>query len=210
MAFSSTVLRDSSTLSRFDRLLLPVERTLALVSGLATISLMFLAVWSVVGREFFERPLLGYVDMIEAALPFIAILGISHVQREGAHIRMDILIGQLSGRVLWCIELVMAVLILLLMLALAWGAWSHFDRSFDCARPLCSRDSSIDISLPVWPSKLVVPIAFGVLCLRAVLQIWGYGRALVLGLDRPVGVPLAQSATEQAQAEASRLEGADR
>ncbi|MEO0486271.1 MAG: TRAP transporter small permease [Pseudomonadota bacterium] len=207
MASASPVLEDGSLLSRLDRALLPVERALAFVSGLAAFSLMFLAAYSVGGREFFESPLLGYVDLIESLMPFIAILGVSYVQRDGIHIRMDILIGQLSGRVLWLIELLMTVLIFGLILALLWGSWSHFDRSFDCARPLCSRDSTIDISLPVWPSKIVVPIAFGVLSLRLFLQAWGYGRAFVLGLDRPVAVPIPLSAAEQAQAEADALEG---
>ncbi|MEM6374380.1 MAG: TRAP transporter small permease, partial [Pseudomonadota bacterium] len=76
-------------------------------------------------------------------------------------------------------------------------------------RPLCSRDSSIDIGLPIWPSKLVVPIAFGILTLRLILQAWGYGRALVLGLERPVAVPLNLSVAEQARLEAEALEGKD-
>ncbi|MEO0664219.1 MAG: TRAP transporter small permease, partial [Pseudomonadota bacterium] len=170
MASASPVLADSSLLSRLDRALLPVEKALAFVSGLAAFSLMFLAVYSVGGREFFESPLLGYVDLIESLMPFIAILGVAYVQRDGIHIRMDILIGQLSGRLLWLIELIMVVLIFGLILALLWGSWAHFDRSFDCARPLCSRDSTIDIGLPVWPSKIVVPFAFAVLSLRLILQ----------------------------------------
>ncbi|MEM9636454.1 MAG: TRAP transporter small permease, partial [Pseudomonadota bacterium] len=96
-----------------------------------------------------------------------------------------------------------------LIAALTWGAWDHFDRSFDCARPLCSRDSSIDIGLPIWPSKLVVPIAFAVLSLRLLLQAWGYGRALILGLESPVAVPLNLSVAEQARLEAEALDGAD-
>ena len=84
-----------------------------------------------------------------------------------------------------------------------------FSRSFDFSSPLWSRDSSIDIGLPIWPAKLVVPVAFSVLALRLVLQIWGYGRALVLGLDHPVAVPLIQSAAEQAMAEAEHLDGRD-
>ncbi|MEM1100520.1 MAG: TRAP transporter small permease [Pseudomonadota bacterium] len=207
MASASPVLTDSSLLSRLDRALLPFERALAFASGIAAFSLMFLAVYSVGGREFFESPLLGYVDLIESLMPFIAILGISYVQRDGIHIRMDILIGQLSGRVLWAIELLMTLLIFGLILALLWGSWAHFDRSFDCARPFCSRDSTIDISLPLWPSKIIVPIAFAVLLLRLALQAWGYGRALVLGLERPVAVPLPLSAADQAQAEAAAMEG---
>ena len=209
MAGSSTVLQDSGLLSRMDRMLVPLERFMALLSGLAVFSLMFLAAYSVGGRKFFESPLKGYVDLIEALMPLIAIMGVSYVQREGGHIRMDIVVGALRGRVLWLVEMIGVVLILVLMVALVWGAWSHFDRSFDCARPLCSRDSSIDISLPIWPSKLVVPVAFAVLCLRLVLQIVGYGRAFALGLERPVAVPLAQSVEEQAMSEAEHLEGHD-
>ncbi|MEM6891376.1 MAG: TRAP transporter small permease [Pseudomonadota bacterium] len=209
MAGSAAVLEDSSLLSRLDRMLLPVERFCALLSGIAIFSLMFLAAYSVTGREIFGSPMLGYVDYIEAAMPIIAIMGVSYVQRDGTHVRMDMLVSALNGRVLWFFELVSVLLILLLIVALTWGAWEHFDRSFDCARPLCSRDSSIDVGLPVWPSKLVVPIAFAVLVLRLLLQAWGYSRALFLGLANPVAVPLNLSVAEQARRETEALEGAD-
>ncbi|WP_293449770.1 TRAP transporter small permease [Planktotalea sp.] len=209
MSGSGAVLEDSSLLSRLDRALLPIERFCALLSGLAIFSLMFLAVYSVTGRKFFAAPMMGYVDYIEAAMPVIAIMGVSYVQRDGTHIRMDMLVSVLKGRLLWLFELISVLLILLLMVALTWGAWDHFDRSFDCARPFCSRDSSIDVSIPIWPSKLVVPIAFGVLVLRLVLQAVGYGRALVLGLENPVAVPLTLTVAEQAMIEAQSLEGSD-
>ena len=209
MAGSSTVLEDSSLLSRLDRALLPVERFMALLSGLGAFSLMFLAAYSVTGREFFEKPLLGYVDYIELLMPLIAIMGVSFVQREGGHIRMDIIIGAMRGRMLWFLEFVTVMLILFLMIALVWGSWAHFDRSFDCARPWCSRDSSIDISFPIWPAKLIVPVAFSVLCARLVLQAVGYARAFWFNLDQPVAVPLIQSVAAQARAEAKALEGAD-
>lgn len=209
MAGASTVLEDSSLLSRLDRALLPLEKFMALLSGIAAFSLMFLAVYSVGGREFFEKPLMGYVDLIEALMPLIAIMGVSYVQRDGAHIRMDIIVGAMRGRMLWLVEFIMVLLILLLISVLVWGAWSHFDRSFDCARPLCSRDSSIDISLPIWPSKLVVPVAFAVLAARLVLQAVGYARAFWLGLERPVAVPMIQNVAAQARAEAEALDGAE-
>ena len=209
MAGSAAVLEHSSILSKLDRMLLPLERFAALLSGLAIFSLMFLAAYSVTGRKFFASPMMGYVDYIEAAMPIIAIMGISYVQRDGTHIRMDMLVSALKGRLLWLFELISVLLMLLLIVALTWGAWEHFDRSFDCARPLCSRDSSIDVGIPIWPSKLVVPIAFGVLVLRLLLQTWGYGRALILGLENPVAVPLNLSVAEQARLEAEALEGAD-
>ena len=221
MAGTSTVISDSSLISRLDRMLLPIERLTALISGIAAFSLMFLAAYSVAGRQLdktvlapvfdaiglMDGPLLGYVDYIEALMPLIAIMGVSYVQREGGHIRMDIIIGRFRGRALWLLELIGILLMLALMIALVWGAWAHFDRSFDCARPLCSRDSSIDIGLPIWPSKLVVPVAFAVLVARLLLQAAAYGRAFWLGLERPAAVPLIQTVAEQARAEAEQLEG---
>ena len=69
--------------------------------------------------------------------------------------------------------------------------------------------SSFDINLPLWPAKLLAPIAFSVLCLRLAIQIWGYGRAFLLGLSEPVAVPLVMSAAEQAAAEAETVQGND-
>lgn len=209
MAGSAAVLEDSSLLSRLDRMLLPLERFCALASGLAIFSLMFLAVYSVTGRKFFASPMMGYVDYIEALMPLIAIMGISYVQRDGTHVRMDMLIGALKGRALWFFEFISVVLMLILVTLLVWGSYEHFGRSFDCARPLCSRDSSIDVGLPTWPSKLIVPVAFTVLVARLILQAVGYGRAFILGLENPVAVPLNLSVAEQARLEAEALEGRD-
>ncbi|WP_323772136.1 TRAP transporter small permease [Antarctobacter sp.] len=209
MAGHASILEDGSPLSRLDRGLARIEWGMALVSGLGAFALMCLAVVSVTGRNLFNEPLRGYVDWIEAAMPFIAIFGISYVQRAGGHIRMDIVVGALKGRALWAAEFITTFLVLLLMALLVWGTWAHFDRSFDFSKPNWSRDSSIDIGLPIWPAKLVVPVAFSVICLRLVLQLWGYGRAVLFGLSEPVAVPLVMSAAEQALAEADQVQGHD-
>ena len=140
-----SVIEDSSLLSRLDLGLLKLEKACALISGLAIFSLMFLAAYSVTGRKFFNSPLAGYVDYIEAAMPIIAIMGVSYVQRDGSHIRMDLFVSLLKGRSLWMFELISVILIFILITSLTWGAWLHFDRSFDCARPFCSRDSSLTL-----------------------------------------------------------------
>ncbi|MEM9433875.1 MAG: TRAP transporter small permease [Pseudomonadota bacterium] len=203
MASASLVLTDDSTLSKLDQSLLKLERVFALISGLAVFSLMLLAVVSVSGRNFFNSPISGYVDWIEQAMPLIAFMGISFVMREGAHIRMDIVVGKLRGRALYVVELITTAFILMLMILLVWGSWAHFDRSFDFAAPMWSRDSSMDIALPIWPAKLMAPLAFGVLCLRLCLQIWAYGRAIATG--QAIAVPLIADAAKQAEMEADQL-----
>ncbi|WP_282092657.1 TRAP transporter small permease subunit [Epibacterium ulvae] len=209
MAGSSLVLSDDSTLSKIDRSLYTVEKQLALLSGLAVFSLMLLAVWSVGGRNIFNQPLPGYVDWIEQAMPLIAFMGVSFTQRDGGHIRMDILVGALKGRPLYIAEIITTLAMLILMLLLVWGTWSHFSRSFDFAMPMWSRDSSMDISLPLWPAKLLAPVAFGVLVLRLVLQLVAYVRAFIRNDDTPIAVPLVADAATQAAMEAEQLTGHD-
>ena len=203
MATATLVLSDNSTLSKLDRALLRLERILALASGLAVFALMVLAVISVGGRNGFNQPLPGYVDWIEQAMPLIAFMGVAYVMREGGHIRMDILVGQLKGRALFAVEFVTTLAVLMLMVLLVWGTWAHFERSFDWAAPLWSRDSSMDIALPIWPAKLLAPIAFATLCLRLCLQLWAYARATLTG--HAVAVPLIPDAAQQAQMEADQL-----
>jgi TRAP-type C4-dicarboxylate transport system permease small subunit len=118
---------------------------------------------------------------------------------------MDMVVGMLKGRALWGAEFITTFAVLVLMVLLVWGSWAHFQRSFDFGAVMWSRDSSMDIGLPLWPAKLLVPVAFAVLCLRLVVQLWGYGRAFVLNLEAPVAVPLVQSAAEIAAAEADTV-----
>lgn len=207
MAGSSLVLTDDSLLSKIDTRLYRLEGALALISGLAVFSLMLLAVGSVSGRNFFNQPLPGYVDWIEQAMPLIAFMGISYAQRDGGHIRMDMLVGALRGRALYAAEFVTTLGVLILMVLLVWGTWAHFQRSFDFAAPMWSRDSTMDIALPLWPAKLLAPVAFAVLCLRLVLQLCAYGRAFADNADTPIGVPLVVDAATQAAMEAEHVSG---
>jgi TRAP-type C4-dicarboxylate transport system permease small subunit len=121
MAGAVNVTTDTSVLSRFDQQLLKAERVLALCSGLAVFGLMVLAVVSVSGRNFFNAPVPGYVDYIEQAMPLIAFMGVAYTQRDGGHIRMDMLVGALKGRLLYAVELITTLLILILMVLLGLG-----------------------------------------------------------------------------------------
>ena len=207
MARSSLVLTDSSALSRIDRRLYRLETAFALLSGLAVFSLMILAVVSVGGRNFFNQPLPGYVDWIEQAMPLIAFMGIAFTQRDGGHIRMDILVGALKGRSLHLAEAITTFAILVLIVLLVWGTWAHFDRSFDFSAPMWSRDSSMDIALPIWPAKLLAPVAFSVMAVRLSLQLFIYVRAFLRNEEQPIGVPLVADAATQAAMEAEHVSG---
>lgn len=222
MANSATVLSDGSLVSRTERALYRVERVFALISGFAVFGLMILSVASVLGKALLNMPVPGSIDWIEQFMPLIAFMGIAYSQRDGAHIRMDMVIGLFRGRALWAVEALMVSLILLLVILLIWGSWAHFMRSvafvadkgitdwitaiftFNLSDVLISRDSSMDIALPIWPAKLMVPVAFLVLALRLFLQIICYIRAIITG--NPIGIPLIEDVATQAAREAAAME----
>jgi len=208
MAGASSVREDGTILSRLDQVLFRLEGGLILIGGLAVFSLMILAVVSVGGRNFFNQPLPGYVDWIEQAMPLIAFMGVAYTQRVGGHIRMDMIVGLLRGRALWAVELLTVSAMLILMALVTWGSWAHFARAFSFEAPWWSNDSSMDIGLPLWPAKLLAPVAFGVLTCRLALQVWAYGRALWAGADHPIAVPLIEDAATVAAKEAASVGGA--
>lgn len=209
MSTISSVATDGSRLSRLDRAILRVEALLNLASGLTIFALVLLAIANVLLRKFLNAPVPGYIDWTQTFMAVFAFLGLAYVQREGGHIRMDLLVGKLRGRVLWTFEFVSTFFMMIVVTALIYGTWFHFLRSFSFDAPNWSTDSTIDIALPVWPAKLAVPVAFALLWLRLALQLWAYARAIRTGEDRPVAVPLVEDPAEQANKEAATVAGAD-
>lgn len=216
-----TVPEDGSALSRADRSLFRVEQALALCAGLAILFVMIVSVVNILGRKANDialdrglsglaawlGPVPGFVDLMEQTVPVIAFLGIAYCQRLGGHIRMDILVGQFRGRSLYAAEWIGTALILAITLTLVVGSWLHFQRSFAWNAPLWSRDSTIDLRLPIWPVKLVVPVMLALLALRLGLQLWAYGRAFRRNDPVAVAVPRIETAAEQAEHEAETVSG---
>jgi len=199
MSSSTSILEDDSKLSFADRTFFKLESALNLLGGIIIFLLVFLATANALGRWLFDLPISGYIDWVEQAMAFMAFLGIAYTKREGGHIRMDMLVSHIHGRKLWLVELFSSIVMLIITCVLIYGSYLHFLRAYTLG------DSSLDIDLPTWPSKLVVPFALTVLALRIMLQIWGYFRAAVENNDQPIGVPLIEDAATVAAKEAESV-----
>lgn len=182
-------------LKQADRLLSPIEDALNLLSGLLIFGLMFLGMLQIILRTVFRNPIFGYIDVVEATMIAFALLSISQVQRLGGHVRMEILVGYLKGAALWAAETIGVVVQMFIVAVLIPYSYSHFMRSWSFG------DSTIDIELPTWPAKLLVPVMLSVLLVRLCIQLLGFVR-LTLNPDRlPVGVPVMKTVEQQAEEE---------
>lgn len=186
---------DAPRLAAFDRWLGHVETGFNLVAAFAIFVLMFLGVWQVLGRTLFNAPVRGYIDFVELSVSTFAFLGIAYCQRLGGHVRMEMLLKPLRGRLLWSTEIFGTLVALAVVAVLIWYGWGHFLRAYQLG------DSTIDAELPVWPSKLAVPVAFALLWLRLLVQLIGYARLAIDPARRPVAVTTVHTPEELAAQE---------
>jgi len=74
--------------------------------------------------------------------------------------------------------------------------WQHFMRAWSIG------DSTMDIEIPLWPSKLIVAFAFAMLLIRLVLQLLGFIRlAIHPDTEHQIAIPKIESVDEVAQQE---------
>ena len=171
-----------SNMGQLDRVLARVETLFNLVAAYSIVFLMLLGVSQILLRSI-GYPMWGYIDFVEQSIAVFAFMGIAYCQRAGGHVRMDLAIRALQGRWLWLAECLAIILSLIVVGILIAYGYTHFERAFE------QGDSTIDANFPVWPSKLIVPVAFSLLWLRLLLQLVGYMRLFLDPSKTPVGVP---------------------
>lgn len=185
----------------FDAWLARVETSLNLLAAFFIFGLMFLGMAQVLGRRLFNAPMTGYIDFVELSIATFAFLGVAYCQRLGDHVRMDMLIRKAPGRLRWTLEIAGTLIGLFVIAVLIWYGFDHFLRAYQLG------DSTIDAEIPVWPSKLVVPVAFAVLWLRLLLQLAGYARMWWNPRAEQVAIPPTLTTEELAAREIEESAG---
>lgn len=182
-------------LARFDHWYAKFEDFLNGFSAIAIFAVMLLGVAQVFGRKFLNFPIPGYIDFIEQSMVVFAFFGIAYCQRLGGHVRMDLFMAKLSGRPLYFVEALATLVGLFVITILIENSWLHFLRAYDIG------DTSIDIQLPIWPAKLIIPLCFCVLWLRFAIQAVGFSRLFLFPGASIIGVPVIEDVEEQARHE---------
>jgi TRAP-type C4-dicarboxylate transport system permease small subunit len=193
-------------LARADWRFSQLENGLNLVAAIAIFGVMAFGVAQILSRSVSswlhalipaipQIAIHGYIDYIEFIAVFYAVLGIAYCQRLGGHIRMEIVVASFRGRALWVMEALAVLVAVAVTVLLIIGTWDNFLNAWT------KGDSSMDIKLQLWPSKLMVPVMLGVLLVRLLLQLWAYLR-LVADPSRPaIGVPVPETPEQAARRE---------
>ena len=193
-------------LARADWRFAHLEDALNIMAALAIFGVMAFGIAQILSRSLFSGlhalvpaiprfAIHGYIDYVQFIAVFYGMLGLAYCQRQGGHIRMEILLASMRGRLAWFFESLATLIAIVVTVLLIIGTWDNFYNAWS------KGDSSMDIKLPLWPAKLVVPLMLGVLLARLMLQLWGYLRLLANPALKPLAVPVAETVEEAARRE---------
>lgn len=185
----------SGLLGKFDFWFSKLENFLNGFSAIAIFAVMLLGVTQVLSRKLLNMPIHGYIDFIEQSMVVFAFFGIAYCQRLGGHVRMDLLMARFKGRLLYFFEALATLVGLFVITILIQKSWLHFERAYDFG------DSTIDIGLPIWPAKLIIPLAFCILWIRFAVQAVGFTRMVFYPNASIIAIPVIEDVEEQARNE---------
>lgn len=156
-----------SVTGQFDRLVRALERLGQVVAILAFAAIVLVTTVDVAMRYLLNSPLIWAHPVITLYLVVALYFGSTALaQREHDNIRIEFLTARLGPRPRAAVAAVVGLPILGLVLLLAWLGWHEFREAWD-------KNMTTDgfIFWPIWASQIMVPLGFGLLTLRLVVQI---------------------------------------
>jgi TRAP-type mannitol/chloroaromatic compound transport system permease small subunit len=138
-----------------------------LVSGLLILAMSWLSTYGVARRYLLNNPEPYSYEISTSMLLACVVLSIAYLQRQGQHLRADFLFNRFSqGSQAIIIDIVGPLVALFYIGIIAWQSWNATLYSF-----LIHETSQSSWEEPLFPTKLVVPIGMGLLCLVLLAQL---------------------------------------
>ncbi len=128
------------------------SRYLSYIGNIAIAGMMFLSTVDVIGRYFFNSPVLGAYEITEYLMVIMVFSFLAYAQSEKAHISVDIVFNQLPGPCQNVINRVNHFICFILMLILTWRTvYAAIDIKH-------SREASLLLKIPDYPFAMFTVI----------------------------------------------------
>lgn len=151
--------------------------------ALLVIAMLLMTVDSIM-RYVFSAPIPGAFYIEAFILVALISFPLAYCQKTKANIRVDIIISKIHGRPFYIIELVT------LLFALVLFALATYTTAEDAWRSFITGNYEMGIvKLPIWPSKVFIPIGTGFLCLVLMVDIMYYARAIFRRMPIATALP---------------------
>ncbi len=139
-----------------------VNRTISGVGATFLIPLMLLTTADVLGRNLFNDPIAGAVELSEYLLSIFILLGLAYAQQAKAHVGVSLFTSKLSGETQSVLMILTTLISLFICLILAWQG---------SVVALEERTVSDMLRVPQYPFRLLVAVAGVLTCLELLIDL---------------------------------------
>jgi TRAP-type C4-dicarboxylate transport system permease small subunit len=141
-----------------------VSRGLNIGGMVVLVAMMLLTVMDVLLRYFFIRPIIGSTEVTEYMMVCLA-LGMAWCVLTGRSIKMDLIVGRFPSRAQGVIDSITDAIGLVVLICLTW---QNFREAITAQR---TQVTSLILTIPSYPAKGVLAIAFAWLCLAVLVSL---------------------------------------
>jgi C4-dicarboxylate transporter DctQ subunit len=127
--------------------------------------------YEVVSRYLFNAPTIWATELTIYAIIGSCFIGAAYALREDAHIKVDLLLHNVSGPVRKIMLVISSVLGLLFSLVFAWYGWEHVKQSMELGFTSASL-----LRVPMYIPEMLLPIGGTLLCFAFLLQLVDYAQ----------------------------------
>jgi TRAP-type C4-dicarboxylate transport system permease small subunit len=152
------------------------------ISGTLIVVMVFTATYGVIRRYAFNDPEPYSYEISVICLLWSFVFAVAELERQGRHIRVDIISGRLpevAQNVI--LNIIAPIAGLFVCVILTWKGWNTAWFSLQI-----NEVSSSAWAVPLFPVKVIVPIGYGLLCLVLIIRLYRGIASLKSGAKKPM------------------------
>ena len=143
-----------------------LEKWLNVISVSILTVMMLMVTANVFGRYIFNEPIESTLEFTEFFMVAIVYMGLAYTQFLKANINIELLTSRLSGKKRSACDLVSYLACFALFALIVWHGTRMFIDSWEMREITMGT-----VELPVYPSKLLVPVGSLIVCVRFLIDI---------------------------------------
>lgn len=147
-----------------EKCILVVGLGLNFVAGLFLMAMMFVGAGDVIGRYFFDRPIIGAYEISSLLMGGMVFLSWAYTMSQKAHVTVDILFMTYPPRLQAVLSFIMMFFSVILFSIIGWQSWLRTVSDWQGGKLIKN------VLLPLAPVKSLICIGALLICLEIILQ----------------------------------------
>ncbi|UFS57019.1 TRAP transporter small permease [Comamonadaceae bacterium M7527] len=119
-------------------------KVFAMLSGLALVGMALMSLTSIVGRTFFDAPVLGDYELVQIACAAAVSLALPYTQWVRGHVIVDFFTAKANVTLVLLLDGIANAILSVFALAFAWRMWVNMVDLMD------GWDASLMLNIPTW------------------------------------------------------------